>query len=78
MNILKLFHRKKPCTHVGLAKDVLSTLNVAALQSGSFTSFWIMRCRCGALVGYPDANYRLALDHGTPETKKRIAELERR
>ncbi len=75
MNILRLFLRK-PCTHVGLAKDVLGKLDMVALEDGGFTTFWLMRCQCDRIVGHPDENYRLALEYGTEETKKKIRELE--
>ena len=46
-----------------------------AIESG-YTRFMLFRCvTCGAVRGMPDENLDMALDCGTPETRRRLSEL---
>jgi len=43
------------------------------LENGQHTMFELQRCTlCNGLTGFPDSNLTLALEHGTPETKKML------
>jgi hypothetical protein len=47
----------------------------APLSDEHWTAFLVFRCSCGELVGFPDSNYRDALENGTQETKAELAKL---
>jgi len=65
----------KPCNHSGEC-DLIGHYKEAPLDDGHFTTFYVMRCHCGDLVGFPEPNYRLAREHGTAEVKEKLAALE--
>lgn len=40
------------------------------------TNFMVFRCsRCKGIIGFPATNLNLALENGTLETKKKLAEI---
>ncbi len=46
------------------------------LEGGGHTQFFVQRCLgCGGICGFPQSNFDLALEKGTPETKKTMAEI---
>lgn len=44
--------------------------------NGGHTNFRVLRCdKCKGIVGFPAFNLNIALENGTPETKKKLAEI---
>lgn len=47
-----------------------------SLEGDAHTQFSVQRCKgCGGICGFPQYNFELALKEGTPETKKKLAEI---
>lgn len=46
------------------------------LQGFAHTQFYVQRCLdCGGICGFPQSNFELALEKGTPETKAKLAKI---
>lgn len=46
------------------------------LEGDAHTQFFVEKCKgCGGICGFPQSNFDLALKDGTPETKKKLAEI---
>jgi hypothetical protein len=46
------------------------------IEGDGHTNFMLFRCnKCKGIIGFPDANLKIALEKGTKETKKKLAEL---
>jgi hypothetical protein len=51
----------------------LAWVSRAPLKDERHTAFHLMSCvYCGALVGFPDENFKLAIDQGTEETLRSL------
>jgi hypothetical protein len=63
------------CNHIGKKLQCVTNVTRAPLSDEHWTAFLVFRCSCGELVGFPDSNYRDALENGTQETKAELAKL---
>lgn len=46
------------------------------LEGFAHTQFFVQKClNCGGICGFPQKNLELALEKGTPETKKKLAKI---
>ena len=63
------------CKHVGVPLESIGFYSVAMLADGCHTSFRLLRCVCGAVIGLPQHNLELAMKDGTAETKDKLREL---
>ena len=74
----KFGKKTKPCDHREKHVEIINHVTKAPLRDGHWTSFMLMRCVCGAVVGFPDDNYQLALNEGTDETKEHLKQYQER
>jgi len=55
---------------------IIGFWDACALEGKAHTNFCIKRCEgCGGICGFPQTNFEIALKDGTPETKKKLAEI---
>lgn len=46
------------------------------LEGGGHTQFFVQKCKeCGGILGFPKANFDMAILRGAPSTKKKLAEI---
>lgn len=56
--------------------DHIGSWGGCPLVGGGHTSFAVHRCKeCGKICFFPDDNGKIALEKGTPETKKKLEEI---
>lgn len=56
--------------------DVMGSWDGCPLEGGAHTAFMVSRCRgCGKIGGFPEENFKLALERGSATTKETLAKI---
>lgn len=48
----------------------------AALNGKRHTNFSVQVCECGKLTGFPEFNFKLAIEKGTENTRARLKQIQ--